>query len=364
MPSRRSSRRKRVVQRRLVAVEIEYRGGDQQPAVQVELGAGLAAHGRHPRAVRRVPSSAGTPRPPRGPRGTRCPCCRATRSRRRPCRRGAGSSAPAASSPQCRTPVGAAPPGRARRNRRPVAPRSAGTTGSTSRVPAWPSRSVAVAGCGVGQIIGHIALDSASRIRWPRGNTHERDVQFQRQRARHRGGLCPRLGASAGAPGRAPAASGPSPGRAAGRRGPDRPPRQRPASAVPSGATSVSRREPVQRRGVRAAVDSSTRREAEDLHVLLQRRGVEDQAVRVRVRAGRRSARPTSGRPRRRPKARTAARRILGSRRDPPTATAPGRSTRPGRPGPLGRERGIGPPAPGNLRQVRVRRVPVPARRP
>src|SRR6185437_15363422 len=52
-------------------------------------------------------------------------------------------------------------------------PSLAGTTGSASRVPVGPSRTVAVAGCGVGQIIGHIALDIASRIRCPRGNTHE-----------------------------------------------------------------------------------------------------------------------------------------------------------------------------------------------
>src|SRR5262249_36436525 len=50
---------------------------------------------------------------------------------------------------------------------------AAGTAGSTRRVPAGPSCPVAVAGCGVGQIIGHIALDSASRIRWPRGKTQE-----------------------------------------------------------------------------------------------------------------------------------------------------------------------------------------------
>src|SRR5215470_14104174 len=77
-------------------------------------------------------------------------------------------------SPQCRTPGGCSSGvGSANTGTLWPAAGSAGTTGSTSRVPAGPSCTVAVAGCGVGQIIGHIALDSASRIRWPRGNTHE-----------------------------------------------------------------------------------------------------------------------------------------------------------------------------------------------
>ena len=126
---------------------------------------------------------------------------------------------------------------------------AAGTTGSTSLVPAAPSRTVAVAGYGVGQIIGHIALDSASRI-----------LVSARE---HPG--CARA-APAGSPRRG------APPQAAGRPGPAASPAPvGPAAAGHQRDRAVRRHvaqpgEPVQRLGV-ALPWISTRRNAKDLRV-------------------------------------------------------------------------------------------------
>src|SRR5579875_1917232 len=189
-----------VAQRVLVPVEVQHRGQDQQAAVQVDLGARLAVRAglRRPVVVYLIAQEllVGHPAP--------------------------GELRPGSAAPQRRA-SGAAAAGAGGWNA--GSGRSAGgTTGSTSRVPEAPSRTVAVAGRGVGQIIGHIAFDSASRIRCPGPNTH--DV------------TCSSSGIVPGA------AAGPRPGREpASRSGSGRPARPPPVTSVtvPSGATSQSR---------------------------------------------------------------------------------------------------------------------------
>src|SRR6059036_391416 len=60
------------------------------------------------------------------------------------------------------------------RKRGPGRVGASGAIGRTSRVGAGPPRaSVVVIGYGVGQIIGHMAFETASRMRCPLGKTHE-----------------------------------------------------------------------------------------------------------------------------------------------------------------------------------------------
>ena len=161
-------------------------------------------------------------------------------------------------SPQCRTPSGGSSgPGSGNRGSG-RAGSAAGITGSTSRVPAGPSRSSAVAGDGVGQIIGHMALDTASRMRCPRGNTHEVTCSSSGSApAAPPSAPSARLSAPAASP--SPAAA-PRPVAPGSRSGSGTPARPAPVTsvAVPSGATSLSRAN--QCSGAASALpDSSTR---------------------------------------------------------------------------------------------------------